>query len=217
MKTLSVVKSYGKKTVLSMPETDFEKGKIYAVIGGNGSGKTTFARLLAGIEKDDSGKTALPKGIKTGYMPQKSYAFRMSTLSNVKLVKKDGRRAEELMQMLDIRRLASSRAKQLSGGETAKMALARLFMDDYDIIILDEPTASMDLSSTILTEDLIKKTAQKGSAVVIVTHSLQQARRLADFVLFLHEGKLAESGRTQDVLDSPQNEETKRFIEFFGI
>ena len=159
------------------------------------------------------------KDIKNGLINKKKLKLKLKILKkhNVKLVKKDGRRAEELMQMLDIRRLASSRAKQLSGGETAKMALARLFMDDYDIIILDEPTASMDLSSTILTEDLIRKTARKGCAVVIVTHSLQQARRLADFVLFLYEGKLAESGRTGDVLDNPQNEDTRRFIEFYGL
>jgi ABC-type multidrug transport system ATPase subunit len=201
-----------------MPETEFENGKIYAVIGGNGSGKTTFARLMAGIEKDDSGKTALPKGIKTGYMPQKSYAFRMSVARNLTLNGKDAERRERLLRALQIDTLAGQSAKRLSGGETARMALARLLMRDYELLILDEPTAAMDVESTLAAETLLSDYCRDtGAGILLVTHSLQQARRIAQHVLFLHQGELREQGVASRLLSAPETEELRRFLEFYGI
>jgi len=122
------------------------------------------------------------------------------------------------MDALHIRHLENKRADKLSGGETARMALARLMMKTYDLVILDEPTAAMDMETTILSEDLIVRYVKDtGCTLVLVTHSLQQARRIADEVLYFHKGVLAEAGDKEQVLNAPISEKTRQFLEFYGI
>lgn len=209
-------KTYDGVTVLSFPGMDLQPGKIYAVIGANGSGKSTFAKILAGVlPADRTGK--LRDDAAVGYLPQKPYAFRMSTGQNLLLNGKDAARAAELMDALQIRHLEYKRADRLSGGETARMALARLMMGRYDVVILDEPTAAMDMETTSAAEDLILKYTQKtGCALIWVTHSLQQARRVADEALYFHKGSLLESGSASELLYHPTQPETKQFLEFYG-
>lgn len=218
MKTNALSKSYDGRTVLQMPPLEFTPGKIYTVIGANGSGKSTFAKILAGIIPADQKQKAFSQKVSVGYMPQKSYAFHMSTRSNIRLSGKDGKRADELMQALQIDHLAAQRASRLSGGETARMSMARLLMKPYEAVILDEPTASMDIEATMLAEALMTCYCREQNCVLIlVTHSLLQAQRIADEVLFLHAGGLAEAGPAKRVLYAPEKSQTKRFLEFYGI
>ena len=122
------------------------------------------------------------------------------------------------MQALGLEDLARQRAGKLSGGETAKMALCRLLMGTYRLLILDEPTAAMDMESTLAAEELIRKRCREtGCGVLLITHSISQARRIADRLLVLHQGKLIEQGECQQVLDAPAQEETRRFLEFYGL
>lgn len=216
MKIEAFSKTYGGATVLDFPGMELEAGKIYAVIGANGSGKSTFARILSGVlPADKRGKFLDAPSI--GYMPQKNYAFRMSVKANILLSGGDEARAGELMDALRIRHLERQRADRLSGGETARMALARLMMGRYDVVILDELTAAMDMESTSLAEALILNYArQTGCILILVTHSLQQARRVADEVLFFHKGRLLEAGPKETVLFQPSQQETKKFLEFYG-
>lgn len=216
MKIEAFSKSYEGVTVLDFPGMELQKGKIYAVIGANGSGKSTFAKVLAGIlNADKKGKTG--NYGRVGYMPQKHYAFRMTTKANILLGGKNEKRAWDLMEALQLRALENKRADKLSGGETARMALARLMMGCYDLVILDEPTAAMDMETTLLSEQLILNYVQEtGCALILVTHSLQQARRIADEVLYFCRGKLWESGTKEQVLKKPVKEETRRFLEFYG-
>ena len=210
-------KTYEDTKVLDFPGLDLEPGKIYGVIGANGSGKSTFSKILAGVLNPDR-KGRFLNGASVGYMPQKNYAFRMSTRANILLNGSDKARAEALMEAVQIRHLADRRADGLSGGETARMALARLMMRTYDLVILDEPTAAMDMETTALSEDLILQYVREtGCVLILVTHSLQQARRLADRVLYFHKGQLLESGTTEQVLFQPQQPETRQFLEFYGI
>ena len=119
---------------------------------------------------------------------------------------------------LQIDSLSRHSAKRLSGGETARMALARLLMRDYKLLILDEPTASMDVESTLAAERLLSDYCRDtGAGILLVTHSLQQARRIAQHVLFLHQGELREQGEASRLLSSPETEELRRFLEFYGI
>jgi len=217
MKILPFSKTYDRRTVLDFPGMEVEPGKIYAVIGANGSGKSTFAKILAGVLKADQKGCFLDIG-SVGYMPQKNYAFRMSTRANILLNGREEARAEALMDALQLRHLEHKRADRLSGGETARMALARLMMKTYDLVILDEPTAAMDMETTSLSEELIVKYVQEtGCALILVTHSLQQARRIADEVLYFHKGQLLEMGPKEQVLYNPARKETKQFLEFYGI
>jgi len=216
MKIYAFSKTYENRCVLDFPGMELQRGKIYAVIGANGSGKSTFAKILCGVLKADK------RGVHTdaasvGYMPQKNFAYRMSTKANILLAGKDEDKAKSLMDRLQLSHLENKRADHLSGGETARMALARLMMKSFELVILDEPTAAMDMETTTLSEKLILDYVREtGCALVLVTHSLQQARRIADHVLYFHKGKLLEQGCADTVLYSPEKTETKQFLEFYG-
>ena len=215
MKLPAFTKTYEGRTVLDFPGMEVAPGTITAVIGANGSGKSTFAKILAGSLRADRPIKA-PALI--GFMPQKNYAFRMSLKSNLLLNGSDEARAEKLMESLRLSPLARKRADKLSGGETARMALVRLMMRSYDLVILDEPTAAMDMETTLLSEKLSAEYVREtGCALILVTHSLQQARRIADEVWYFHKGRLLEAGDTATVLDSPQQPETRQFLDFYGI
>ena len=217
MRISAFSKTYEGRTVLDFPGSEVEPGKIYAVIGANGSGKSTFSKILAGVLNADK-RGRLLDTASVGYMPQKNYAFRMSTRANILLNGKDVKRAEQLMDAIRLRPLVNKRADRLSGGETARMALVRLMMKSYDLVILDEPTAAMDMETTLLSENLIADYVREtGCAMILVTHSLQQARRIADEVWYFHKGSLLESGPKETVLYEPQKSETRGFLEFYGI
>ena len=217
MKTVALTKTYSGRTDLELPALALASGRICAVIGANGSGKSTMARVMSGVVSTDKGGRVFNGNIQVGYMPQHSYAFRMSVLKNVCLTGGTKTRARELLGRLGIGHLAKRGAGTLSGGETARMALARLMMRPYDLVILDEPTASMDIESTLLAEQLMKDYVRETDcAMLLVTHSLQQARRIADDAIFLHNGRLIESGPAETILYAPEKEETRRFQEFYG-
>ena len=217
MKILPFSKTYEGRTVLDFPGMEVQPGKIYAVIGANGSGKSTFAKILSGILTADKKGKCIDGGT-IGYMPQKNYAYRMSTRKNILLNGSDEARANALMDTIQIRHLESKRADKLSGGETARMALVRLMMKSYDLVLLDEPTAAMDMETTLLSEKLIVNYVRETNcALVLVTHSLQQARRIADEVWYFHKGSLLESGPKEQVLYEPVKAETKQFLEFYGV
>ena len=217
MKISAFSKSYGSRVVLRFPDLELPDGCITAVIGPNGSGKSTLARVLAGLERSDQKRPPLVP-LRVGYMPQKSYAFRMSVARNIALNGSDSERRETLLRTLQIDTLAGQSAKRLSGGETARMALARLLMRDYELLILDEPTAAMDVESTLTAETLLSDYCRDtGAGILLVTHSLQQARRIAQHVLFLHQGELREQGDASRLLSAPETEELRRFLEFYGI
>lgn len=217
MKISAFSKTYEGRTVLDFPGMEVWPGKIYAVIGANGSGKSTFAKILTGILPADRRGKYLSGGT-IGYMPQKNYAFRMTTKANILLNAADESRANGLMDAVQIRHLENKRADKLSGGETARMALVRLMMRSYDMVLLDEPTAAMDMETTLLSEKLIVEYVKEtGCALVLVTHSLQQARRIADEVWYFHKGNLLEAGPKEAVLYTPEKAETKQFLEFYGV
>ena len=210
-------KTYDGVKVLNFPGMSFEKGRIYAILGANGSGKSTFAKILSGVLPSDQKKTVrLGSGL--GYLPQKNYAFRMSVRDNLMLNGTDAARADALLDALQIRHLQHKKADRLSGGETARMALARIMMKSYNVLILDEPTAAMDIETTILSEKLIQQYVQEtGCTLLMITHSLQQAKRIADELLFFHEGMLLEHGAKENLLTSPQTKELRQFLEFYGL
>ncbi len=217
MKLNAIEKTYAGRKVLDLPEITLKSGAVTAVIGANGSGKSTMAKVLAGIEFADGNRPAA-EPLRVGYLPQKPFAFRMTVEQNLALNGGDEKKRTELLEALGLMFLRRSRAKRLSGGETSKMALARSLLGSYDLLILDEPTAAMDMASTLAAEKLIADYAKEtGCAVLLITHSLQQARRTADEVLYLEAGKLIEQGSAEIILNNPKEEKTRQFLEFYGI
>ena len=218
-KTEAFTKTYGGRQVLDARSLDLSEDQIYVAIGANGSGKSTFARILAGAIATDAGRSAFhgARPASIGYMPQRPYPFRMSMEKNLRLAADDPARAEELMGALKLTNLRQAKAHKLSGGESARMALARVLMRPFDLLILDEPCASMDMESTKLTEGALRRYRDRyHPAILLITHSIQQARRLGDEVLFFHEGHLAETGRCPATLETPQTDALKHFLEFYG-
>ena len=217
MKLSACSKTYGRRTVLRCPALDFAPGRICAVVGPNGSGKSTYAKLAAGVMRPDGGgRVAEGSGV-IRYMPQKSFPFRMTVEKNITVFGGDEKRAEELMEALGLKSLCRQRAGSLSGGETAKLSLARVLMQRCDLLILDEPTAAMDMESAIAAEKFLDNYRKEcGCAVLLVTHDLSQARRMADDALFFFRGELWESGTGSKVLQTPEKEETRRFLDFYG-
>lgn len=216
MKIYPFTKTYEGRRVLDFPGLELQPGLIYALIGANGSGKSTFAKILAGVIPADK-KALYSDAASVGYMPQKNYAFKLSTLSNILLNGSDRERAAQLCDELQLKHLEGKKAHRLSGGETARMALARLMMRSYELVILDEPTAAMDMETGSLSEEIIARYVKdSGCTLLLVTHSLQQARRLADRVLFFHKGQLLEHGGKEKLLYSPDRDETRQFLDFYG-
>ena len=191
-----------------------DKGEFVAIVGKSGSGKSTFSKILADVLPADR-KIRLEPSI--GYLPQKPYAFRMSVRKNILLGGRDIQKAESLAKALSLTELEHKRADRLSGGETARMAMARLMMGTYDVVILDEPTAAMDMETTAAAETLIQSYVRQTNCILIlVTHSLQQARRIADEAMFFQKGEVLEYGPAESLLYSPTRVELKRFLEFYG-
>ncbi|MBR4800570.1 MAG: ATP-binding cassette domain-containing protein [Clostridia bacterium] len=207
-----VKKLYGDKLALDV-DCSFEEGKIYAIIGNNGSGKSTLLNVLAKQVRYD-GTVNAPKDVV--YMTQSAYNFDFSVRRNVLLFtpKKDAQRvkeAERMMQAIGLDALAKKKANRLSGGEGQKTALVRTLTQDAKILLLDEPTSSMDISSSKIAEELIKEyRARTNCTVFIVTHSVLQAETIADEILFFDGGKILERGK--DIIKTPSTPELQLFL-----
>ena len=216
MKTVSFTKSYNGNTVLSLPSLEFRPATIYAILGANGAGKSTMLRILGGLEASDSGSVAL-KDISAGFLPQKPFALYMSTMKNL-LANSDRDeaaeiRARKLITAMQLDGLERQNAKSLSGGETARMALCRLLMRDYEFLLLDEPTTAMDMESTLLAEETVRSYRDRTRCtVLLITHSVAQAKRLADEVIFLDHGRLDTFGPS-DLLVHPDTPAFRKFLD----
>lgn len=217
MRIEAFTKTYDGMTVVDFPGAGLNSGEIVAIIGANGCGKSTFAKIVTGVLPSDQRKNPLAVS-SVGYMPQKNFAFRMTTRKNILLANNDSKRADALMAALHLQHLADKPAHKLSGGETARMALVRLMMKEYALVLLDEPTAAMDMESTLLAENLIVRyVEQTRCALVLVTHSLQQAKRIADRIMFFKAGQLIEEGPKETLLQAPSTPALKQFLDFYGL
>lgn len=199
----------------------FEEGGRYALIGANGSGKSTLLKIIDGQLGADVGQNIDKKQYKVAYMPQQSYAFSMSVKRNILLpaAVADRENAKERMQglvsALGLKSLLYKNAARLSGGETQRMALARTLMVDCKVLLLDEPTAAMDVEQAKAVLELLKvETEKRGLTLIFATHSLKQAEELADEILFMANGVVVERGTPEKLLHSPVYSQTKAFIGF---
>jgi ABC-type multidrug transport system ATPase subunit len=216
---VNVQKRYGERIALDIPAFKINAGERLAVIGPNGSGKSTLLRLFAGVLAPDAGtidRGNLSRG-DIGYLPQKPYAFDMSVLKNVELAlegeRDKTRLAQEALERVGLLHLCKARANRLSGGETQRMALARVLAKPRKLLLLDEPTASADIAAIELIERaILDYVSQTGCALVFSSHAPSQAMRLSTRVLALDGGRIEELGDTAQVLLDPQAESTRAFL-----
>jgi tungstate transport system ATP-binding protein len=227
IKIKNAVKYYEGREVLNIPDLEIKNGIIYAVIGLNGSGKSTLLQCIAGTEKLSEGHIEYEKHLTFGdcklnisFMAQKPYLFNGTVKNNIliglkyrKLSKTEiENRFEKYRYYFDMEYLLDKNAKKISGGESAKTALLRTSILEGTLILLDEATSSMDIESTINAEELIKGMRREETTVILVTHDLYQARRMADYVIFMDQGKIIEKGLTENVFNNPQHALVKKML-----
>ena len=199
------------------------KGGPAVILGPNGSGKTTVLKLAMGLLQPTNGSIVWANhagGIfdRRAFVFQRPVMLRRSAGANVAFaLRAAGKPAVEarVTQLLDTVGLAGVRmhpARKLSGGEQQRLALAKAMAREPEILFLDEPTASLDPAATKAVEDSICRFSVCGTKIVMATHDLAQARRLAAYVLLLVNGRLVEHGPPCEFFERPQTEAAKRFL-----
>ncbi|HUL83242.1 MAG TPA: ATP-binding cassette domain-containing protein [Gammaproteobacteria bacterium] len=215
----------GDSILLDQVSLTIDAGTPTVIIGPNGSGKTTLLRTAMGLLPASAGRvtwagrTDLPP-TRRAIVFQRPVMLRRSSLANVRFaliaagVRRSERhhRAQELLRLVGLESLAPRAARRLSGGEQQRLALARALARDPDVLFLDEPTASLDPAATKSIEDIIRVVSDSGVKVVMATHDLGEARRLAGEIVLLHRGRIAESGPADVFFSKPASDEARRFL-----
>jgi tungstate transport system ATP-binding protein len=200
-------------------------GAPTVLIGPNGSGKTTLLRLAMGLLAPTAGRVshagqARQSTMRQAIMFQRPIMLRRTVAENIgyalRVVKAprhlESRRIEELLTMVGLEAFAARPARRLSGGEQQRLALARALAQDPEVLFLDEPTASLDPAATKVVEDVLRTLAAQGIKIVMSTHDLGEARRLAGDIVMLHLGRLVEHCSATAFFVSPCSNEAALFL-----
>jgi tungstate transport system ATP-binding protein len=227
-----LTKSYDDRLVLDLHTLEIYQGEILAIVGPSGAGKSTLLRLLNFIEPPTTGQIVFKDVIfqagremplslrrKVTTVFQRPMLLERSVRDNVAYGlrlrgKRDaGGKIDATLSQVGLDRLARQRARTLSGGEAQRVALARAMLIDPEVLLLDEPTANLDPYNVGLIEEIITRlNRQQGVTLVMVTHNVFQARRLADRVVFMLEGKLVEVAQAERFFEEPSDPRTRAFV-----
>jgi tungstate transport system ATP-binding protein len=212
----------GATSILCDVALSIEAGPPTVLIGPNGSGKTTLIKLALGLLAPTAGsvRSAQPglAASRSAIVFQKPVMLRRSAGRNVAYaLKAAGRPADaaavgKLLERVGLAALADRPARRLSGGEQQRLALARALARDPEVLFLDEPTASLDPAATKAVEDIIAGAAASGVKIVMATHDMGQARRLAGDIVFLAKGRLIEHAAAGGFFAAPAAPEARAFL-----
>lgn len=234
-------KSFGKNEVLKGVSFEVDKGDVVAILGSSGSGKTTLLRCLEFFERADKGqlvldgkktdlhntskKTAHEFRQHTGFVFQNYNLFQNKTaLENIKLglIKGHGvdaqtaeKKAKEALDQVGLSDRYHYYPCELSGGQQQRSGIARAVAFEPDVIFLDEPTSALDPELVGEVLSTIKKLAEKGMTMVIVTHEMAFARDVATRVIYMDKGVIVEQGSSQEIFRHPKEERTRQFLSRF--
>jgi len=196
---------------------------VTAIIGPNGAGKSLLLRLMAGLISPTAGMIHIHPSYagRIALVFQRPVLLRRSVRGNLAhalrvygVPRKQRRgRLSELLNMGGLSALAGRPARSLSGGEQQRLAMVRALVARPQLLLLDEPTASLDPQSTLVIETLVRATAQAGAKIVLVTHDHGQAQRLADEIVFLHHGRVKEQTKSVDFFVKPDSQAGRAFLE----
>ncbi|MFM9845961.1 MAG: ATP-binding cassette domain-containing protein [Hyphomicrobiaceae bacterium] len=212
----------GTTRILQGVDVTLVPGRPTVLMGPNGCGKTTLLKLAMSLIAPASGAItfgggAAPAGSRA-IVFQKPVMLRRTAAANVAYaLRAAGKPANEanvrrLLDLAHIAPLAVRPARRLSGGEQQRLALARALASEPQVLLLDEPTSSLDPASTKLVEDIIAQVSASGVKVVLATHDIGQARRLAGDVVFLAKGRMIEHTAADRFFADPVSEEARRFL-----
>jgi iron(III) transport system ATP-binding protein len=223
-------KSFGAQAVLSGLQLEAQAGSFTAILGPSGSGKTTLLRLLAGFEAPDRGTVRIgervvdgkgrhvhPEHRKIGYVPQEGGLFpHLTVQANVAFgLPRKARRhgAGDLLDLVGIAELAKRYPHQLSGGQQQRVALARALAVEPEIVLLDEPFASLDAHMRSSVREQVQRVLRASqTTTLLVTHDQDEALSLADQVAVLREGRIVQCAPPQDLYAWPVDDEVARFV-----
>lgn len=202
-----------------------EPGAPTVLIGPNGSGKTTLLRTAMGLLRPETGRVTWggrehAAVTRRALVFQRPVMLRRSVADNIHFALaaagvprvERATRTAQLLQQVGLAGLAARPAPGLSGGERQRLALARALARDPAVLFLDEPTASLDPAATLAIEELVRTVSAAGVKVVMTTHDLGEAARLAGEVVLLHQGRLVEAGPAGQIMQNPATEAARRFI-----
>ena len=226
---------FGDVHVLKGISTEIKKGEVLVIVGASGSGKSTFLRTLNLLEEPTSGQI-LFEGVditdknvninlhrqKMGTVFQQFNLFpHMTILKNMtigpmKLLKKSKEEAEaeamELLGRVGLADRANAYPSQLSGGQKQRVAIVRALAMHPDVMLFDEPTSALDPEMVGEVLDVMQNLAKEGMTMVVVTHEMGFAREVADRVMFIHDGIIAEENDPQSFFTNPQHPRLKEFL-----
>ena len=229
----NLTKKYNGKTVLENVSLDLKNVKVLSLIGASGSGKSTLLRLIAGLESYDEGEitvnghtvdvnTAESYRKHVGFVFQDHNLFsHLSIEENIYLVleKVHGKTREaiqgDVLKRLEQFGLTEHRHKlphQISGGQAQRASIVRALAIEPELILLDEPTSSLDPILTYEVLSAVQQLAQNEIDFIIVTHELGFAKNVGDYIVYMEEGRIVEHGH-RDILDAPKTESLKYFLD----
>jgi tungstate transport system ATP-binding protein len=227
-----LVKEYAGRRILEIDSLDILPGEIFAIVGPSGAGKSTLLRLLNFLEQPTSGNvhfhgvefragSEMPLELrrKVTTVFQRPMLLNESVWGNVTYglrlrgVADSSNQTNAVLEQVGLEHLAHQRARTISGGEAQRVALARAMILQPEVLLLDEPTANLDPYNVTLIEEIVRVlNREHGTALVLVTHNVFQAKRLADRVALMLEGRLVEISKVKDFFQSPQDARTAAFV-----
>lgn len=237
----NIKKSFGKTHVLCDVSLSVKKGDVIAILGPSGSGKTTLLRCLNFLEKADAGtmvfdgetidmhkaskRTIARIRKKTAFVFQSYNLFANKTaLQNVtegliigrKMPKDEANRiAHEALKKVGMEDRSDYYPSQLSGGQQQRVAIARAIAVNPEIIYFDEPTSALDPELTVEVLAVMRKLAEEGMTMLVVTHEMNFARTVSNRVIFMENGIIVEEGSSKEFFNAPKEERTKAFLQIF--
>jgi len=207
----------GDHTLLQQINLKIGAGGATVLLGPNGAGKTSLLKLIMGLVEPTAGEIVRASS-RMAFLFQKPVMLRRTVDANIAFAREaagfsaSADKIAALLEEVGLLHLRKQPARKLSGGEQQRLALARALAREPAVLLMDEPTASLDVAQTKLVEELIQRVVTRGVKVIMSTHDLGQARRLAQDVLFLVSGRIVEHAAATDFFSHPQSDNAQRFL-----
>ena len=216
-KTYAATKKTEAKTALSGIDLDIPRGSIFGILGPNGAGKSTLINILAGLVKKSSGSVNIwgfdqdenPRQSRAaiGVMPQElnldpffTPGASLDMQAGLYGVPKNQRKTDEILRLIGLEDKANSYARSLSGGMRRRLLLGKALVHSPQILVLDEPTAGVDIALRQMLWDNVRQLNADGMTVILTTHYLEEAQKMCDQIAIIHEGSLRALDTTENLL-----------------